>query len=156
MKTDWKKLLIAVAIPLAVGGLAAYITRGGFSAFETIKKPFLSPPGWLFPVAWTLLYTLMGIASYRIYCQVTTYEKRKNALTIYFIQLFFNFVWPIIFFNIEEYLFAFIWILALWALIFLCLQRFKEIDKIAGWLLIPYLAWVAFAAYLNLGIFILN
>lgn len=156
MRINWKKLIIAVAIPLGVGGLAALLTKDGYATFGELRQPFLSPPAWLFPVAWTILYVLMGIASYRIWMAVTTYEKRKQALFIYGVQLFFNFVWPIIFFNLEEYFFAFVWLVALWLMIFLTWQQFKHIDKIAGWLLVPYLAWVAFAGYLNLGIFLLN
>ena len=156
MKIDWKKLVIAVAIPLAIGGLAALLTAGSMEQFDKLKQPFLSPPAWLFPVAWTILYTLMGIASYRIWTAVTTYEKRKQALFAYGAQLFFNFVWSIIFFNLQEYFFAFVWLVGLWLLIYVTWAQFKQIDRVAGWLLIPYLAWVGFAGYLNLGIAILN
>ena len=156
MKIDWKKLIIAIAIPLAVGGLAGLLTSGGYEVFTQLRKPPLAPPAWLFPIAWTILYVLMGIASYRIWIAITTYEKRKQALVLYGIQLFLNFVWPIIFFNLMEYFFAFVWLVALWMLIFLTWQQFKRIDKIAGWLFIPYLVWVTFAGYLNLGIYLLN
>ena len=156
MKIQWKKLLIAVAIPLAVGGLAGLLTSGSTESFAAVRKPPLSPPAWLFPVAWTLLYVLMGIASYRIWVSVYSLEKRKSALTIYAVQLFFNFIWPIIFFNLGEYLFAFVWLVALWVLIWLTKQSFEKIDAVAAYLLIPYLVWVAFAGYLNLGIFVLN
>ena len=156
MKIQWKKLIIAVAIPLFVGLLAGLLTREATKSFASLNQPFLSPPAWLFPVAWTILYVLMGIASYRIWVSVTTYEKRKSALTLYAIQLAFNFFWPIIFFNLEEYLFAFVWIIILWCLIFLTKQKFAQIDAIAGYLLIPYLAWVAFASYLNIGVWLLN
>ncbi len=156
MKIQWKTPLIAIAIPLAVGGLAALLTNDAMEGFAALKKPPLSPPAWLFPVVWTLLYTLMGIASYRIWVSVYSIEKRKSALTAYAIQLVFNFFWSIIFFNLGEYLFAFVWLVALWVLIYLTKQRFAKIDKIAAYLLVPYLVWVAFAGYLNLGIFILN
>ena len=156
MKIDWKKLIIAVAIPLAIGGLAGLITSDGVSEFEELKKPLLAPPAWLFPVAWSILYVLMGVASYKVWTVVTTYEKRKQALFAYGVQLFFNFVWPIIFFNLQEYFFAFVWLVGLWLLIYVTFVQFKQIDRIAGWLLIPYLVWVAFAGYLNFGISILN
>lgn len=156
MKIDWKKLIISIAIPLGVGALAALLTADSQEIFASVNKPPLSPPAWLFPVAWTILYTLMGIASYLVWTAVTTYEKRKQALFLYGVQLFFNFFWSIIFFNLQEYFFAFVWIIALWIMIFLTYQQFRSIDKTAGTLLVPYLAWVAFAAYLNLGIFILN
>lgn len=156
MKIQWKKLLIAVALPLFVGLFAGLLTRDAIECFESLNKPFLAPPARLFPVAWTVLYVLMGIASYRIWTAVTTYEKRKSALKLYAVQLAFNFLWPIIFFNLAEYLFAFVWIIILWFLIFLTKRKFMQIDAIAGYLLVPYLAWVAFAAYLNIGVWILN
>ena len=156
MKIDWKKLAIAVAIPLAVGGLAALLTADGMEQFDELKKTFLSPPAWLFPVVRTILYTLMGIASYRIWTAVTTYEKRKQALFAYSAQLFFNFVWSMIFFNLQEYFFAFVWLVGLWLLIYVTYVQFKQIDRVSGCLLILYLVWVAFAGYLNLGISILN
>ncbi len=156
MKINWKKLLISVAIPLAVGGLSAALTRGSYQQFQELRQPPLSPPAWLFPVVWTVLYILMGIASYRIWTAITTYEKRKQALIVYGVQLFFNFVWSIIFFNLEEYFFALVWLVTLWLLIYITYTQFKQIDKIAAWLLIPYLVWVAFAGYLNLGIAVLN
>lgn len=155
MKIDWKKLAICVAIPLLVGGLAALLTRDSMEAFGALNQPPLSPPGWLFPVVWTILYILMGVASYLV---VTARRSRmiNPALTAYGAQLFFNFFWSIIFFNWQQYLFAFIWLLVLWVLILVTLSRFYRIDKRAGYLLIPYLLWVTFAGYLNLGIYLLN
>ncbi len=156
MKIDWKKLIVAVAIPLAVGGLASLLTAEAYADFGKLQQPQLSPPAWLFPVVWTILYFLMGVASYIIWTSVTTYEKRKHALFIYGMQLFFNFMWSIIFFNLKEYYFAFVWLTALWLLIYLTYTHFKRIDGLAAKLLIPYLVWVAFAGYLNLGVAILN
>ncbi len=155
MKIDWKKLAICVAIPLLVGGLSALLTRNSMEAFGALNQPPLSPPGWLFPVVWTILYILMGVASYLV---VTARRSRMTnpALTAYGTQLFFNFFWSIIFFNWQQYLFAFIWLLVLWVLILVTLLRFYRIDKRAGYLLIPYLLWVTFAGYLNLGIYLLN
>lgn len=153
MKIQWKKLILCIALPLAVGGLSALLTRGGMDAFAALSKPALSPPGWLFPVVWTLLYILMGIASYL----VLTSEKPKGAaLSIYALQLVFNFFWPIIFFNFEAYLFAFVWLVILWVLILVTMILFFRISETAGYLLLPYLLWVTFAGYLNLYIYILN
>lgn len=156
LKIDWKKLLICIAIPVGVGALAALLSADAMETFGSLKQPFLSPPAWLFPVVWTILYVLMGIASYRILTAIANNEMRKNALFIYGVQLAFNFFWTIIFFNLGEYFFAFVWLVALWILIFLTKTHFSRIDKIAGYLLIPYLVWVAFAGYLNLGIWLLN
>lgn len=155
MKIHWKKLLLFVAIPLIVGGLSALITMGSMESFELINKPPLSPPAWLFPVVWTLLFILMGIASYIVWEQGTGAERR-NALTIYFVQLFFNFCWSVIFFSFEAYLFAFVWLIILWVLILATTILFYQISKPAGYLMLPYLLWVTFAGYLNLAIYLLN
>lgn len=156
MKIDWKKLIVAVAVPLGVGLLASFLTMNSMETFAFLEKPLLSPPAWVFPVVWTVLYVLMGIASYRIWTAITTNDKRSRAIMLYGIQLVFNFFWSIIFFNLEEYLFAFVWLVALWVLVFLTKRSFDRIDKTSGYLLVPYLIWVAFAGYLNLGIWILN
>ena len=153
MKIQWKKLIICIIIPLAVGGASAFLTKDGIQVFEWINKPPLSPPAWLFPVAWTILYVLMGIASYLV---LVNENNRGPALTVYGIQLFFNFAWPIIFFNMEAYLLAFIWLSAMWILIIVTTIQFKKISKAAALLLIPYILWVAFAGYLNFGIYLLN
>ena len=91
MRIEWKKLIICIAIPLAVGGIAALLTTGSMDVFESVEKPPLSPPAWLFPVVWTLLYTLMGIASYLVATSDKTYRAR-TALTVYGVQLVFNFL----------------------------------------------------------------
>ena len=112
MRIDWKKLLLSVAIPLTVGGVSALVTMSNMKLFEEINKPPLSPPAWLFPLVWTILYALMGIALYL----VTTSKTRENKLPSYIsfgAQLFFNFFWSIIFFNAQAYLFAFVWLLLL-------------------------------------------
>lgn len=153
MKIEWKKLLIGIAIPLVVGSISAFLTRGNMQTFSTLNKPALSPPGWLFPIVWTILYILMGIASYLV---LLSKKTSTNALTLYSIQLIFNFFWSIIFFNLSLYLFAFVWLVALWILILKTTILFYQIEKPAGYLMIPYLLWVTFAGYLNLGIYLLN
>lgn len=153
LKIQWKKLLACLAIPLAVGGLSALLTRNGMETFKALNKPPLSPPGWLFPVVWTILFVLMGIASYLV---LVSGKPNRTALTVYGVQLVFNFVWSLIFFNMEQYLFAFIWLVLLWLLILITTVLFYRISKPAGYLMLPYLAWVTFAGYLNLGIYLLN
>ncbi len=156
MKIQWKKLIICILIPLLVGIVSGLISGGGMAAFEEINKPPLSPPGWLFPVVWTVLYILMGIASYLVLTSGAKKRDIENAITVYGLQLFFNFFWSIIFFNFELYTFAFVWLLALWVLIIITTVRFGRVSKPAAYLMIPYILWVTFAAYLNLGIAILN
>lgn len=152
------KIIIAILIPLVIGGISAFLTRNAMSEFKNLNQPFLSPPAWLFPVAWTILYILMGIASYLIYKNknVFFYKERDNALIFYIVQLIFNFVWSIIFFNMKQYVFAFIWLILLWIFILLLIINAKKVNKIAYYLLIPYIIWVTFAGYLNLMIAILN
>lgn len=151
MKIQWKKLLICLAIPLAVGGLAALFS-GGMSGIA--NQPPLSPPGWVFPVVWTALYLLMGYASYRV---LTADEQdAKKALRLYGAQLALNFLWPILFFGFDAYLLAFLVLIGLWVAIFLTIRSFSKIDETAGNLLLPYLFWVTFAGYLNLGVYLLN
>ena len=156
MKTKWKKLALAVAIPLAVGGLSALMTVDNMIMFEVVKKPPLAPPRWLFPVAWTVLYVLMGIASYLVYVSKAPSVKKNSALSVYVISLIFNFAWSPIFFNLENYLFAFVLLCALWLLVVITTVKFFGINKTAGILMLPYVLWVTFAGYLNYGIYLLN
>lgn len=153
MKIQWKTLLICILIPLAVGGLSALLTRNGMEAFNLANKPPLTPPNWLFPVVWSILFVLMGIASYLVY---TAGAPSQAALTVYAVQLAFNFFWSIFFFNMQWYLFSFVWLVVLWFLILLTTLLFRQSSKAAACLMIPYLLWVAFAGYLNLGVYLLN
>lgn len=149
-----KALAVSILIPLGVGAAAAFFTRNSMDVYEGLVQPPLSPPGWLFPVVWTILYTLMGISSYLIYRSDS--PNKNTALTIYAFQLAVNFFWTILFFNLEMYLLAFLWLLLLLVLIVLMIVSFYRINKTAAYLQIPYLIWVLFAGYLNLGIYLLN
>lgn len=156
MKKQCKKLIVCLAIPLAVGGLSAFLTRGSMRAFQALNKPPLSPPGWLFPVVWTILFILMGIASYLVLTSGAAEASIRKALTVYGVQLAFNFFWSIIFFNLKQYLFAFIWLVLLELLIIKTTSLFYKATRPAGQLMLPYLLWVAFAGYLNFAIYLLN
>ena len=156
MKIKWKPLLIALAIPLAVGGLAALLTMNSMETFGRLNQPPLAPPGWLFPVVWTILYLLMGLASYLVYTSGGSRTAIRQALTLYAAQLAVNFFWSILFFNYNQYLLAFLWLLLLWGLILATLISFYRLSPLAGYLLIPYLVWVTFAGYLNFAIYLLN
>lgn len=153
MNIQLKNLLPYLLLPLAVGAVSALFTANAMESFSEITKPPFSPPGWIFPVVWTLLYLLMGVASYLV---ASSSKNSGVALFFYFAQLFFNFLWPIWFFNCGWYLFAFLWLVALWILIRCTILLFWQIDNTAAILLLPYLLWVTFAGYLNLGIFLLN
>lgn len=140
-------------MPLAVGGLSAFITRNSFEQFSEINQPALSPPGWLFPVVWTVLYILMGIASYLV---ISSEKNSRPALIFYGLQLLFNFIWSPIFFNLQNYLLAFIVLVILWILVVITTVMFYKISKPAGYLMIPYILWITFAGYLNLAIYLIN
>lgn len=156
LKIDYKKLIKNLAVPLLVGIISGFLTRGGVEEYsQTTVKPFFTPPDWLFPVAWTVLYILMGIASYLIDVADTP-ESKKRAQTFYYAQLFFNFCWSFIFFEKEAYLFAFVWIVIMWVLIIATTLEFYKIDKRAAYLMIPYIIWVTFAAVLNFSVYLLN
>ena len=121
-----------------------------------VNKPLLSPPAFLFPIVWTILYILMGISAYLILKSDANLEEKTKALKIYIYQLGVNFLWPIFFFNFKWYFFSFLWILLLWVLIIVMIREFSRISKTAGYLLIPYLLWVTFATYLTFAIWMLN
>ena len=159
----WKTILILVgfiALPLIVGGLSAAITGDAMSKFGQFNKPPLAPPSWLFPVAWSILYVLMGIASFLIWSAKTSKKadekEKKTLLTIYGIQLFFNFCWSLLFFLAEQYYFAFAWLIVMWVMIIILTVKSRKFSMTAMWMLIPYILWTTFAAYLNLAIAILN
>ncbi|MBQ6119953.1 MAG: tryptophan-rich sensory protein, partial [Clostridia bacterium] len=156
MKIKIKPLVIALALPLLTGGFAALISRSRMGLFDMVSKPPLSPPAWLFPVAWTVLYVLMGVASYRVFTARAGSAEKNRALLLYGIQLAFNFFWTLIFFNLGAYWFAFFWLVALLALIAVTTRKFYGIDRPAAYLMLPYIVWVTFAGYLNLGIARMN
>ncbi|MCR5809184.1 MAG: tryptophan-rich sensory protein [Clostridiales bacterium] len=145
---------ISIGAAIGVGLISALFSMKGMKEFASLKQPPLSPPGWLFPIAWTVLYTLMGISAARVYLANT--HETKSALTLYAVQLFFNALWSPIFFSLELRLAAFVWLLMLLGLVIWMTAKFKRIDTTAGNLQFPYILWLIFAAYLNFGVFLLN
>lgn len=156
LKIKWKSLILCIAIPLTVGGLSAFLTQNSMESFSHLNQPPLAPPAWLFPVVWTFLFILMGIASYLVLISEKSDQSIRNSLSVYGFHLLVNFLWSILFFNLGLYLFSFFWLIFLWILIWVTLFLFYHIRKSAGYLLIPYLLWVSFAGYLNLSIYLLN
>lgn len=156
MKAHWKSLIVALLLPLALGGLSAWLTLGSMEDFAALSQPPLSPPGWLFPVVWTLLYLMMGAASWRVYVLRYPVRARGSALKLYGVQLVMNALWPLLFFRFGLYWAAAVWLAVLIVLVALTLSRFRRLDDLAGLLLWPYLIWCVFALYLNLGVAILN
>lgn len=147
--------IIGILIPLALGGLSALLTMNDMKAYGDIPQPPLSPPAIVFPIAWSILYALMGIASALVWRERRS-DDRQNGLVYYGLQLILNFFWPLVFFSAKEYWFAFAWLLALIAAVVATAFFFKRVSKAAFWLLVPYIAWLVFAAYLNAGVAVLN
>ena len=145
------KHIFQIFLPLVLGGIVGFLISGSMD-FESLNKPPLAPPGILFPIVWTILYLLMGIAYY-------LYRKKSDfdfTAKLHYLQLFINLLWPIFFFVLKIRLFSIFWILLLLAsIILLTLLYFKK-EHISAYLLIPYIIWTIFATYLNIGIYILN
>lgn len=150
----WKPFILNLLISLGVGGVAALLTKENMNVFETLVKPSLTPPQIVFPIVWTILYVLMGISAYIVY--ESRCPLKRDALLLYGIQLVLNFAWSLVFFNLKNYLLAFIVLVVLWLAIIWMIYKFFKISPLAAKLQIPYLVWVTFAAYLNLAIVILN
>lgn len=152
----WKPYLIWIILPEAVGALSGWLTRNGTQIYKAeAAKPPLTPPGIVFPIVWAVLFALMGIGAARVYLSPAS-AVRTRGLRLFFLQLFFNFFWSILFFNLQRYGLALVWLVVLWVLILCMTLSFRSADRLAAWLQIPYLLWVAFAAYLNLGVWYLN
>ena len=152
----WKVYLLWILFTEAVGGLSGWLTREGSRFFsQSVAQPPLSPPALVFPIVWALLYALMGISAARVYLTAPSPERSKS-LNLYIVQLVVNFFWSLIFFNAQAYGFAFVWLLLLWALVLVMILQFRRVDPPAANIQIPYLIWLTFAAYLNLGVWYLN
>ena len=141
---------------MGIGALSGFLSREGAGTFsETVIQPPLSPPAWLFPVVWSILYVLMGISATRISLAPDSPQK-KQGLNLFIIQLVLNFFWSLIFFNLQAYGLAFFWLVALWIVVFLMILVFNKVDPAAAWLQIPYLVWLTFAGYLSFAVWQLN
>ena len=143
------KLFIDILIPVAIGGFISLIINP-YVDYNSLVQPPLSPPSIVFPIVWTILYVLMGISYYLLK------NSSKKEKIIYFVQLGVNALWSLFFFIGKFYLFSFIWIILLDVLVIFMIGIFYQNSKISGYLQIPYLIWILFATYLNLGIYILN
>ena len=152
-----KPYIVSILISVGTGLISALLTRDNMDLYNEIVTPTLSPPAILFPIVWTILYVLMGISAAIIYNSVSIdSDKRAKALFTYGLSLVVNFFWSIIFFNMQMYFLAFVWLILLWVLILKTILEYSEINKGAAYLQIPYLLWVTFAGYLTFSIFLLN
>lgn len=156
MNKKMKQFLRCIAVPLFLGLLSWLLVYHSISIFQHIIKPPFTPSASTFPIVWTILYLTMGISAYLIKRAHIDQNSRSQALFLYKLHLAINFLWPIFFFRFGWFFFAFIWLLLLWAILWMTVQSFYWIRKIAGILLVPYLLWVTFAGYLNLMISLFN
>ena len=155
LSNERKSLIIAILIPVLVGLLSYLLTRNGINNYTmNLIKPSFSPPPILFSIVWTILYVLMGLSSYYVYNSMSCHKG--NCMLLYGLNLFLNFFWTIIFFNLEARLFAFLFIILLDVVVILMTLCFYGIDKKAGYLNIPYIIWLLFATILNFSVYLLN
>lgn len=153
---DIGALIISIIISEGIGILSSAFAGMPRMSYENFIKPAFAPPGWIFPIVWTILYFLMGIAAYRIWTSGKSGENVKRALFVYGSQLILNFIWPLIFFKWDLKAVAFFELLVLIGFIIITILEFLKFDKKAAYLLIPYLLWSIFAAVLNYSIWMLN
>lgn len=151
---NFEILLINILTPLLLGLLSSFLSGNIGDKYNMLVSPPFAPPRWMFPVVWTILYLLMGVAAYFVF--TSDLKKRKGAFFLYTVQLSINFLWTIFFFGLGLRLFSFIWIILLIAVIIKNIKFFYNIKPISGVLMIPYLLWCVFAAYLNFGFWYLN
>lgn len=152
---NWEKVktyAVSIAIPLVLGAIVGLLTSGSMD-YAMLEKPPLAPPSLLFPIAWSILYALMGISHGMLKAADLSDGTTEG---VYYGQLVVNLLWPVFFFVLKWRLFAFIWIVVLDILVIAMAVRFYRRDRLAGLLQLPYIAWVLFASYLNLGIYLLN
>ena len=155
-RKNWKIYAFWIGLSLGVGVLSGLLSRPGMEGFqEMVVQPPLSPPAILFPIVWTLLYTLMGISASRIW-MTEPKELRTRGINLFIAQLVVNFFWSLIFFDVRSFPLAFLWLLLLWGLVAWMIITFRKVDKKAALLQLPYLLWLTFAAYLSAGVWVLN
>lgn len=151
------KILIAIFICQGAGIVGSFFTVKSLETwYNTLNKPVFNPPGWVFGPVWILLYTFMGIALYLVYQKIGESSLAKWALIVFFIHLFLNAIWTIIFFGMQNPGLAFFEIIILWIFIIAVIILFYRIDSRTIYLLLPYLLWVSFAAVLNFYLWRLN
>ena len=148
-------LILSLIISLGTGIFSGFITREDTATlFDAIEKAPLTPPSVVFPIVWTILFALMGVSAYLIFKGECKY--RSLSLSLYGMQLLFNFFWSIIFFKFVQLDIAFIWLILLWLMVIAMATTFYKCNKTAAFLQIPYIVWLTFAAYLNFAICVLN
>ncbi len=157
VKINWLRLAAAVIVCNLAGFAGSFFTMPSIPTwYASINKPFFTPPNWVFAPAWTTLFVLMGIGLYMVWDKTNFSGKGRFALYVFGFQLFLNIMWSALFFGLQSPMYAFFEIIALWIAILFTIMKFREIDRKAGYVLVPYMAWVTFAALLNLSVWLLN
>ncbi len=152
----WRKYGPWILLAEVVGGLSGWLSREGMKLYEqAVTQPPLSPPMWVFPAVWGILYALMGVSAARIWFSEPSAD-RSRGLNLWVTQLIVNFFWSLIFFNLQAFGFALVWLVLLWILVAWMIWVFYQDDSLAAWLQIPYLAWLTFAAYLTAAVWVIN
>lgn len=154
VKRRWKSLTVILILTLGGGGVVGFLIRNATGFYDTIMKPGFAPPGWIFPLAWSILYLLMALSAWMVLN--TASNQRMLLITLYFVQLAVNFAWPFLFFIQEALGLAFVWLLILWGLVFVLMTGFYHVRKASAGLLLPYLLWLSFAAVLNFTVALMN
>ena len=155
-QSSWKVYGAWILLAEAVGALSGWLARKEMEIYsEVVRQPPLSPPSVVFPIVWGILYALMGVGAARI-AQMPESRQRTQSLWIFGIQLAVNFFWSLIFFNLQSFGLALIWLVLLWGLVLGMIFVFRRVDSLAAWLQVLYLLWVTFAVYLNLGVWLMN
>lgn len=152
---NFKKLISSILIPIIAGSIGFLLSGNNTQIYNSINKPSFAPPGFLFPIAWSILYILMGISYYLIINSKDSSYK-KNSIIVYYIQLILNSLWSLIFFRLKLFAIGFLWILVLIVLVIIMISNFSKCNKTAAYLQIPYLLWLIFAAILSYSIFNIN
>jgi translocator protein len=149
------QLIGSIMLCLIAGGIGSIFTAPQITGwYMTLNKPFLNPPNWIFAPVWTTLYILMGISLFLVWRK--NEKTSKPAIAVFLIQLLINVLWSVIFFNMHLILAAYVWIIIMWVAILVTMLMFYKFSKTATWLLLPYILWVSFASYLNLGVYLAN
>ena len=155
-RLDIGAIIISILISEGIGIVAGCLTMDANMTYASLKKPIFSPPGIVFAIVWPILFLLMAVASYRVWSKHVTDKRVKGALITYGIQLILNFLWSMIFFRFNLIAIAFLELIVLLIFIIITAYKFYRIDRIAGYLMIPYILWVIFAGVLNYSLWILN
>ena len=158
MKIHWMKLIASILICQGAGIVGSFFTAPTVQSewYAQLKKPAFQPPGWLFGPVWIILFLMMGIALYLVWNSPISLEKLKLPLMVFSVNLLLNITWSFCFFYLKNPMLAFFEILVLWMVILAAMLLFFNVNRWAGWLLVPYLAWVSFASVLNFSLWMLN